>query len=64
MQCGLHRGGPAGHNARMPTVFVSRVLPGDALERLRAGRHVTVWQGAVLMPVRLDGPSMAHPAGG
>jgi glyoxylate reductase len=31
----------------MATVFVTRALPGDALERLRAAHAVTVWDGAL-----------------
>jgi glyoxylate reductase len=31
----------------MATVFVTRALPGDALDRLRADHDVTVWEGAL-----------------
>ena len=31
----------------MATVFVTRALPGDALQRLRAAHEVTVWDGAL-----------------
>jgi glyoxylate reductase len=34
----------------MATVFVTRALPGDALERLRAAHAVTVWDGALPPP--------------
>jgi glyoxylate reductase len=47
LQGRLHAGGPGGHNARMATVFVTRALPGDALDRLRAAHDVTVWDGAL-----------------
>jgi glyoxylate reductase len=34
----------------MATVFVTRALPGDALQRLRASHEVTVWDGALPPP--------------
>jgi glyoxylate reductase len=39
----MHAGWASGHNQRMARVFVTRALPGDALERLRRAHEVRVW---------------------
>ena len=50
LQGRLHGAGPAGDNAGMATVFVTRALPGNALARLRDAHQVTVWDGALPPP--------------
>jgi glyoxylate reductase len=39
----VHAGWASGHNQLMAKVFVTRALPGDALERLRRAHEVTIW---------------------
>jgi glyoxylate reductase len=39
----VHAGRASGHNPVMATVYVTRALPGEALERLRRAHQVTVW---------------------
>jgi glyoxylate reductase len=45
MQDRLHRAGARGDNTQMARIYITRIVTGDALERLRAEHDVTVWAG-------------------
>jgi lactate dehydrogenase-like 2-hydroxyacid dehydrogenase len=47
----------------MATVFVTRALPGDALDRLRAAHAVTVWDGALPPPAEILREAVASAQG-
>jgi glyoxylate reductase len=47
LQDSVHDARLSDHNLGMARVFVTRALPGDALDRLRGAHDVTVWDGAM-----------------
>jgi glyoxylate reductase len=46
----VHGGDRSGENPLMARVFVTRALPGDALERLKREHEVVVWEGELPPP--------------